>query len=117
MTQPNTIPLAPKTMTRLFILQSVLIGGQTIVAATALGDVLGVKVAALLAILVSGAQQAVNSILTRAVTNVATHVDAALSRVDSAIDHAETAAQQSETAASTAHNAVRTLSATRKGIR
>lgn len=106
MTQPNTIPLAPKTMTRLFIFQSILIGAQTVVAATALGDVLGAKVAALAVILVSGAQATVNSILSRAVTTVATHVEAALSRVDDAVEHAETAAKQSKDAATAARKVV-----------
>lgn len=107
MTQPNTIPLAPKTMTRLFIFQSILIGAQTVVAATALGDVLGSKTAALLIVLVSGGQATVNSILSRAVTNVATHVDAALSRVDDAISDAHNAAQRSESAAQAARIAAR----------
>lgn len=108
MTQPNTIPLAPKTISRLLIFQTLLTALQTVAAATVLGDVLGPKIVALSIVVISGGQQAVNGILSK---TVATHVESALSRMDSATEHAETAAQ----VATDATHAL-TTTATRKRV-
>lgn len=102
MTQPNIITLAPQTISRLVILQSVLTGLQTVVAATVLGDVVGAKLAALLIVVVSGGQQAVNSVLSK---SVASHVDTMQTHVATAIEQAESAAAHSEDAANAAEAA------------
>lgn len=99
MSMPSgVVRLSQEAVAKLVILQSALTGLQVIAAASVLGDVLGDKYAALFIVVIAGAQQAVNTFISKTAAETAVHVEAALSRVDDAVTHAETATANAESA-------------------
>lgn len=93
------IILSQRATGRLILVQSILIGAQSFVAAGALADVVGVKVAALSVIAVSSAQLGLNAYLSKVVTESGTHVQLAVNRAEVATDRAQAAAEHAETVA------------------
>jgi hypothetical protein len=78
----------------LVTIQSVLVFLQVITAASALGDVVGLKVASLMAIIVAGAQQGVNFYLSKSVGETVQHVENVVNQATETTQDARTLAHK-----------------------
>lgn len=79
----DRIMLSQREVRILVMIQSVLVFGQVVTAAGALGDIVGGKQAALLALIVAGLQQATNFFLSKSVGDAVTNVQRVVTRAES----------------------------------
>jgi hypothetical protein len=100
------VVLSQRAIARLVLVQSILTGLQVVAAASVLGDVVGSRIAALFIVCVAGAQQGVNTYLSKSTAESAVHIEAALSRVDDAVSSAETATTNADAATTNARGAM-----------
>jgi hypothetical protein len=88
MTAPVNIVVSQRTVKALITVQSILAGAQTLVAAGALADVIGVTYAALAVAVVAAVQQGVSAFMARVVGQAVGHAAAAETRAAEVIDNA-----------------------------
>lgn len=84
-------------------------------AASVLGDVIGGKYAALFIVLVAGAQQGVNTYISKSAAETVDHVTTALSKVETAVADAKDATATAYTAAGHVEGVQAIVQQTQKG--
>lgn len=88
MTTPVNIVVSQHTVKALITVQSILAGAQTLVAAGALADVIGVKWAALSVAVVAAVQQGVSAFMARVVGQAIGHAATSQTQAAEVVDNA-----------------------------
>lgn len=81
--------LTQRAVRRLILVQSILVGLQTVAAASILGEIVGPKYAALFIVLVAGAQQGVQYYVSKSVSDAVAHAETLVNRAETVTDRAD----------------------------